>query len=296
MMRALLVALAAFGGVHVKSTGDDHVVSAAWLNQHLKDPDVVILQVAREGDYGSAHVPGSQRVEGKTFERDAMVSGASMDMGQLPSAAELHAKLEKFGISNGTHVVAVFTGNQMAVATRVLLLVEYAGIGHVSLMDGGFEAWKRAGLPVTSAVPTVKPGKVTVSLRPKVAVGYAYVQAHLNAPYFKIIDARDAVYYSSLANDDKMGMAPGHIPGAKNIPFTSMTDDAGMLLPVDQITAKFRAAGVQPGDTVIAYCHVGMQATAVMLGARLIGQPVQVYAQSFHDWADRKLPIEYSKP
>ena len=296
-MSALLMLAAALGGTPARPPLDDHVVSVSWLKQHLKDRDLVILQVVRRADSMMPHIPGSQLVDGSTFERDDMGSGATMDMSRLPSAEELHAKMSRFGISNGSHVVAVFTGNQLPSATRMMLLLEYGGIERVSLLDGGFEAWKRAGSAVATDRLVPPPGRVTAPLHTQVAVDYAYVQQHLRAPHFRIIDARDPVYYTSTTEmAGKMAMAAGHIPGAKNVPFTSLSNDDGLLISPEQIRAKFRAAGVEPGDTVIAYCHVGMQATAVVLGAQLIGQPVRLYVGSFHDWADHKLPIEFSKP
>lgn len=88
----------------------------------------------------------------------------------------------------------------------------------------------------------------------------------------------------------------GHIPGARNVPHWTLLTDTGLLLSPAEITAKFRAAGVQPGDTVVAYCHVGVQATAAVFAARLIGQPMTMYIGSFHDWSAHNLPAEGSKP
>ena len=91
-------------------------------------------------------------------------------------------------------------------------------------------------------------------------------------------------------------MAPGHVPGAEQHAVQLAVPWHRFAALTYSLRAIFRAAGVAPGDTVIAYCHVGMQATAVVLGARLIGQPVRMYAGSFHDWSDHKLPTETGKP
>src|SRR3712207_9545320 len=64
------------------------------------------------------------------------------------------------------------------------------------------------------------------------------------------------------------------------------------VLPRGRLAKLFRDAGVAPGDTVVTYCHIGQQATAVLLAARLLGHPVRLYDGSFEDWARRGLPTE----
>jgi thiosulfate/3-mercaptopyruvate sulfurtransferase len=58
------------------------------------------------------------------------------------------------------------------------------------------------------------------------------------------------------------------------------------------LRALFTAAGVKPGDHIVAYCHVGMQATAVIYAARILGIPAVLYDGSFQDWSRRGLPVE----
>ena len=84
----------------------------------------------------------------------------------------------------------------------------------------------------------------------------------------------------------------GHIPGAKNLPFNTFADDSGKFLPLEQLRQRFASAGVQPGDTVVAYCHVGQQATVVLFSARLLGHPIRLYDGSMAEWERLKLPLE----
>ncbi len=295
MMRHLAAAIVLLSAPATAHSSSDVTVSVAWLNQHLHDRDLVIVQGGRRADYESGHVAGARLIDGGNLESSAMGSGASMDMSALPAEAEIHGRLEKLGISNGSHVVVVYSGESAEMATRVIFLMKYAGLENVSLLDGGVAAWQRAGLPLTRITPAIVPGHVTVAAAKDVAVDYAFVQSHRNAPHIRIIDAREPVYFDGAASRD-MGMAAGHVPGAHNIPFNTLFGDDGLLLAPAALEARFRAAGVQPGDTVIAYCHVGIQATAVVLSARLIGQPVKMYTGSFHDWSARKLPTEGGKP
>ena len=52
---------------------------------------------------------------------------------------------------------------------------------------------------------------------------------------------------------------------------------------------------MRPGDTIVGYCHIGQQATAMLFGARLLGYDVRLYDGSFQDWAQRNLPVEAGK-
>src|SRR5688572_11267249 len=80
--------------------------------------------------------------------------------------------------------------------------------------------------------------------------------------------------------------------GRKESPFQFPQRRLAAISPLAELRKKFADAGVQPGDTVAAYCHVGQQATVVMLGARLLGHPVRLYDGSMNDWETRKLPLE----
>jgi thiosulfate/3-mercaptopyruvate sulfurtransferase len=93
-----------------------------------------------------------------------------------------------------------------------------------------------------------------------------------------------------------MGQGPanlkGHLPGARNIPFSSVTTTDLNLKSPEQLEALFKEAGVAKGDRVIAYCHIGAQATAVVFAARSLGIDAVLYDGSFQDWARRGLPVE----
>src|SRR4029453_7048399 len=70
-----------------------------------------------------------------------------------------------------------------------------------------------------------------------------------------------------------------------NVPFTELTEATQKLRPITELSALFAKAGVQPGDTVVTYCHIGQQASAVLFAARTLGFPVLIYDGSFEDWS-----------
>ena len=110
----------------------------------------------------------------------------------------------------------------------------------------------------------------------------AFVASVQQRPNHTLVDARAAVFFTGI--QPTMADKAGHIPGAVNIPFTEITDTQ-RLIDRARVEALFRKAGVKPGDTVVAYCHVGQQATAVIFAARLLGHRTVLYDGAFQDWA-----------
>ena len=175
-----------------------------------------------------------------------------------------------------------------------MLTLDYAGFGaRSSLLDGGMIAWKETGHAV-SAEPT-KPavvGKLSPLRVNPVVTTVGYVQSRLRDADFHLIDGRAAVFFDGI----QQGMEPGrkgHILGAHSIPFTEITDEKLHLKPAEQLAALFAKVGVGPRDTVVAYCHIGQQATVVLFAARTLGHPVLLYDGSFQEWGRRTdLPVE----
>jgi len=116
-----------------------------------------------------------------------------------------------------------------------------------------------------------------------------FVHAHLKSPGYDLIDARAPNFFSG--EQVSMG-GKGHIPGARNIPFTTITGPDGKLKSPEELRQMFTSAGYKPGDHVIAYCHIGIQATAVVFAARTLGVDAKLYDGSFQDWVKRGLPVE----
>jgi thiosulfate/3-mercaptopyruvate sulfurtransferase len=176
-------------------------------------------------------------------------------------------------------------------ATRVIFTLDYAGLGaSAALLDGGMQAWKAEGRPITTDVP--KQGRGTLAaLRIKpIVVDAAWVKSRLGSPSLHLIDGRAAAFYDGV---EKGGSKKGHIAGAKSIPYTEVADDKLRLKGAADLRALFTRAGVAPGDTVVAYCHIGQQATAVLFAARSLGHPVLLYDGSYQDWSRRAdLPVE----
>jgi thiosulfate/3-mercaptopyruvate sulfurtransferase len=123
------------------------------------------------------------------------------------------------------------------------------------------------------------------------------VKGKLGAPGFVVIDARTSDFYSGArtgGSTDRPHRA-GHIAGAANVPYTDTLAADQTLKPTADLSAMFAAAGAKPGDTVIGYCHIGQQATAMLFAARTLGFKVLLYDGSFEDWS-RKADLPVNNP
>ena len=267
------------------------LISPPQLARELKDPSLVLLHVGPREDYDAGHIEGARFVELRDIAASRDESPLSLE---LPDEAALRTRLERLGISDDSRIVVTFGQDWHSPSTRVIWTLQIAGLGaQTRLLDGGTPEWSRAGLPLTKAAPIAPAaGRLTRPIDRSAFADNAWVQARLRSPGVKVIDARAPMFFAGPGMDTHKA---GHLPGAANIPFNTLGDDAVRMLPLDALREKFRAAGVEAADTVVAYCHVGQQATVVVLAARMLGIPVKLYDGSMDDWERRGLPLENAR-
>jgi len=279
-------ALAAATAAEAATPRDDLVVTPAWLASHETDKDLVILHVGTEAGYQAGHIPGARLV------KDLLsVNTPDLTM-EVPSADVLRQKMEALGISDNSRILVYNENDEFQRGTRVMLSLEAAGFGGRSmLLDGGLPEWKKSGHAVSTDAAQVTPGHLSPLKMEPIVVDADFVQSHLKAPGYDVIDARDAVFYGGLVA--KLS-GDGHIPGAKSLPYTNVLNSDGKFKSPEELRQMFTAAGYKPGDHVIAYCQVGGQSSAVMFAGRTLGLDMQLYDGSFQDWSKRHLPVETS--
>lgn len=263
------------------------LVSTAWVAEHLRDQDLVLLHVGRRDDYDEAHIPGARFVARDDFSTPHRPETLMLE---VPSAENLRQSFERLGISRNSRIVVYFGTDWLSPATRLLFTLDAVGLGdRSSLLDGGMPAWVRDGHAVTAAAPEPRVGALEAPATRALVVDAEFVRAHLDAPGFAVVDARNAAFYDGVdvGGGHSGAHRRGHIDGAGSLPFTEVVDEELELRSADELADLFARAGVAPGDTVIAYCHIGQQATAVLFAARLLGHPALLYDGSFEDWSRR---------
>jgi thiosulfate/3-mercaptopyruvate sulfurtransferase len=257
------------------------LVSPAELKAELKNPKLMLLHVGSAQDYAAGHLPGAQLVT----LADLSVPGENGLRLQLPPVETLREKLLQMGIGDGSKVV-IYAGNEsVQSATRIWFTFDYLSLA-ARMLNGGLTAWKAAGYETSVEKPVITAAtSLTVKARPELVVDAAWVSAHLKDQSLAIVDARLEEFYTGK-NAGNMPRA-GRIPGAVNVPFPTLLGTSKEFLAPGEIRAKL---GAKP---VVAYCHIGMQATVVYFSAKLAGQDVKLYDGSYEDWSRRtELPVE----
>ena len=286
-------------------TRSDLVVTSDWLATQLKNPKLVLFHIGEKSEYDAGHVPGARFLQLQDISSPMTRDTTALALEMLP-ADQLRERLEQLGISDDSRIVVYFGNDWLSPSTRVLLTLQYAGLGaKASLLDGGMPEWKKGNRTITTDVPPPpKPGKLTARPAQPIVVDADFVKSHIHTTGYTIVDARNTIFYDGPIQEpsatSSMGhpmpkVVPGHVPGAVNIVFETVFDDTGHLLPEARLRELFTQAGVKPNDTVIGYCHVGQQATAMLFGAEALGYDVKLYDGSFQDWKRRDLPIESSR-
>jgi thiosulfate/3-mercaptopyruvate sulfurtransferase len=267
------------------------LVTSAWLADHLKDANMVVLAVGSEDDYKKGHIPGSLYVNYHETHLMEAPNGLTVE---LPPMADLEALFGKLGVTNNSRIVLYPLTDTFSWATRIYLTLEAMGLGRQSaLLDGGLPVWSKEGRPVTTEVRGVTPGKVTTCQQNDVIATLDDVKANVKHSGVDIIDARNAEFYTGQTKPGDQ--RSGHIPGATNIPYVSLLDAQGKWKSPDLLSAAFRDAGVKQGDRVIAYCHIGQQATAVYFAGRYLGIDVRLFDGSWEEYSKHtELPAETS--
>lgn len=263
------------------------LVSTQWLARHLGDRDLVVLHASNQrADYDAGHVPGARFLAWSSFTgpRDSLST-------ELPSEAKLDSLLEAAGVSDGSRIV--LTGGPVTVLSRLFVTLDWFGLGdRVSMLDGGIDAWREEGRALSRDSVAVPPGSVTP--RPAAAriAGADWLAARAGgaARGVAVVDARTPEYFQGLASNNNP--RAGRLPAAGNVPFNWLTGELGRFRDRADLERLFANAGVQRGDTVVTYCHIGIQACVAWVAARSLGYDVALYDGSFEDWSRRAaLPV-----
>jgi len=264
-------------------------VSVEWLQEHLNHPQLVLLHVGQKDEYDAGHIPGAQYITQQDISTTAEESDLAL---QLPSAERLKTVFEKFGIRNDSRIVVYFGKDWISPVARVYFTLDYAGLGkNTSILDGGMPAWTAAGKALSKDVPAAKQGSLKIAADDNLVARADWLKLNLNKDGVKIIDARTPNFYdgSSAGGQPRAG----RIPGAKNIPFSTITDEKGFVKDEATLRKMFTDAGVKPYDTVVTYCHIGQQGSLAYFAAKSLGYKVKLYDGSFQEWSRLSdLPVE----
>jgi thiosulfate/3-mercaptopyruvate sulfurtransferase len=265
------------------------LVSPEWLHEHLKDPDLVVLYTGFviKADYEKEHIEGSRFLWPDWLAGDTPES--TMNAPDDKTATRI---LQELGIQKNSRVVICHKGSDVTIAARMFMTLEHFGLtGKVSFLNGGIEAWKKAGFPVTNKPSNYPHGNFVVQSQPKL-VNKNYVLNSLNSNSSTVVDARVKRFFDG---DPTGNPRDGHITGALNLPYPDMLDSLGRFKPIDSLARNFDKVFQRKDKELIVYCFIGQTACVDYLAGRALGYQVKLYDGSLQEWSrDPILPMEKS--
>ncbi|MEZ5557269.1 MAG: sulfurtransferase [Pseudomonadales bacterium] len=235
--------------------------------------------------YQEGHVPGAA-----FMDLIQAFSDTSTGLGfSLPTADALATALGALGVGNDDDVVLYATGHMMW-ATRAFWLLRYAGHDRVAVLNGGFAAWRDAGLPVETGSASYPQATYVAQPRPALFVDKAAMLDAMGAAGVCTVNALSPAVYEGTG-DHHYGRR-GHIPGSRNL-FYDQLMDGQRFRPADELRAALGTTGMLDAERVITYCGGGISATIDAFACLLVGkESVAVYDGSMSEWVrDEALPL-----
>jgi len=230
------------------------LVSAEWLLEHLDDDNVAIIEVDEDTSlYEKGHIKNALTFHWRNDLQDGLIR-------DLISKQKFEALLSKSGIANDTTVV-LYGGNNNWFATYAYWYFKVYGHADVRLLDGGRKKWELEGRALTTDTPAVTPTRYVAKER-DLSIR-AFRDEVINSIGSKnIVDVRSPAEYKGelLAPahlPQEGGQVAGHIPTAKNIPWSQAANEDGSFKSDEELTALYSKAGVDFGKETIAYCRIG---------------------------------------
>jgi thiosulfate/3-mercaptopyruvate sulfurtransferase len=287
-----------------RADGDPgRLVDAAWLAEHLDDPDLRLVHVSpNRRVYNKRHIPGAAYSD---LHREIALRGTAPETGDaerewlIPSPEQVDAVLRRWGVGEGDRVVFYddIGLNRQAIRGYWILRLYRYPTDRLHILDGGLDAWRRAGHATATEVVQVDPADL--QRRPVVlgerddSIIATYEQvlawsqessAGTDAPT-RILDVRTA---SEWVGTDLRAKRGGHIPGARNRLFSDLLTDDGTFRTVDEILSIIRASGADPSELRATYCQGGVRAALVWFALHELAgfEDVRSYAGSWEEWGN----------
>jgi thiosulfate/3-mercaptopyruvate sulfurtransferase len=267
------------------------LISAAWLADHLHQPGLKILDATfrmpgvapTAGQvYAAAHLPGAM-----FFDIDAVADHATDLPHMLPEPAAFERAMAALGVGADDGIVLYDTTGILG-AARVWWMLRVFGHGKVAILDGGLDAWRGEGRPVTAEIAHARADTpFKARLHPEFAVDRARVMGMVESgDTARLLDARAAGRFTGAVAEPRPGLRAGHIPGSRNLDHATLIDPAtGKLKPLADIETLFRAAESTLDRPMVTSCGSGVSACVLAFCLHLMGKDdVAIYDGSWAEW------------
>ena len=263
----------------------DSLVSTEWLAAHLNQGDVRIVDsswhmpaTGRSGghEYLAAHIPGAV-----FLDIDEVADKSNPAPHAMPPAADFGAAMSALGIGREDRIV-VYDNSPLRTAARGWFMLHNFGAPRVAILDGGFQKWLAEDRPTESGEASPRHAQFDAAEPGRAVITRDQILAGIGAP---MLDARGKGRFEGSEPEPRAGVASGHIPGARNLPFGALYREDGRFKPVDELRRLFAEAGIDPERPFVASCGSGVTATSLLFAAHLIGNDdTRLYDGSWSEW------------
>jgi thiosulfate/3-mercaptopyruvate sulfurtransferase len=274
------------------------LISVADLAPHLTDANWIVCDCrhdladyeAGRRAYALSHIPGA-----RFLHLDEDLSGPKTGVNgrhPLPHPVTFTLRLAALGIDNGKQVVC-YDSSGGVYASRLWWMLRWVGHTNTAVLDGGFDAWVKAGHRVTADVPAVKTSNYTPNPNAQLAVTANEVAANLDHKRLRVIDARSPDRFRG--ENETLDPVAGHIPGALNRFFRSNLAESGCFKPAAALKSEFAAMlNSHAPASVIHQCGSGVTACHNLLAMEVAGLAgSRLFPGSWSEWiSDRNRPVK----
>ncbi len=265
----------------------DALVSTQWLASEMGAPDLRIvdatwfLEAGRDAaaEYEAEHIPGAVFMDlaGLADEKTELPM-------MLPSAEKFASRMQSLGLGDGSRIV-LYDNSAQKTSARAWWMLHLFGAHAVAILDGGLTKWKADGNGVATGKEKLRHRHFTVWKDTGFIRTMDQMTELLDTKAEQIVDARGTARFEGREAEPRLGVNPGHMPGAKNLPMGELFDADGTYKSKDGLKAAFEAAGVDPTQPIAATCGSGITAATVAFAAHLLGNDkVAVYDGSWSEW------------
>jgi thiosulfate/3-mercaptopyruvate sulfurtransferase len=266
----------------------DPLVSTEWLNAHLADSDLRVLDAAyrmpamrpptaRE-EYAQRHILGAA-----FFDIDAVADQASPLPHMLPSAEQFAHDVGALGITPDDLVVIYDRGDYMG-APRAWWMFAAFGHARVRVLDGGLKKWVADGYAVSAEAVAPRPRVYRARLDEGRVRRLAQIEANLASRAEQVVDARARERFEGTAVEPWPGRRSGRIPDSRNVPFNTLINADATMKPPQELRAIFQDAGVDLARPVVTSCGSGVTAGTLSLALARLGVDSALYDGSWAEW------------
>jgi thiosulfate/3-mercaptopyruvate sulfurtransferase len=276
---------------------EKYLVSTEWLQKHLGAPGLAIVDA-------SWHLPTANRVGSEEFlqrhiphavhfDIDAIADKTTSLPHMLPDAVAFSSAMRKLGIGDGMKIVVYDTLGLFS-APRVWWTFRVFGVRDVVILDGGLPKWLTEGRAIEDGPARPQSRHFTARLDHSLVASIDDMRAACEKKSLQILDARSSPRFQGDEIEPRPGLRSGHIPGARNLPWSELVHE-GSLRPRAELEAAFARAGVDPNRPVLTTCGSGVTASILSFALANAGHDIApVYDGSWSEWgqvSDRPVAI-----